>query len=451
MNYLKIYEKKTKSSKELYNKLKKIIPGGVSHNIRYYPPYPIFVEKCEGSKIFDIDGNEYIDLWMGHYSHILGHNSNVVKEAIDKIKLTGNHSGCVNPYEYKHAEIIKRLVPGVESLKFCASGTEATTYAIRLSRAFTKKDIVLKIAGGWHGAGSELTKAIKFPYTSKSSSGIPQELLNKTDYIFFNNIDKSYEIIKKYKNNIACIILEPVIGEGGFLPANREFLIFLRDITGELGSILIFDEIITGFRISSGGAQKKFQIIPDLTTMGKIAGGGFNIGIIGGKKEILDISGATFNGENKVLIGGGTFSETHYSSIAGYSVLNFLSNNEKIYNELDLKGEYVRKNIKEYIEKNQINAVVTGTSSLYMIHFPYKFNDSILTPQDIGEKTDLKKREYEFKVRLLNEGIHVMHGGGAISYAHSYKDLDTIIEKTVKVLNEMNLQKSWFLYITILK
>ncbi len=440
MNYIEKYEKKTPTSKKLYLKQLNVMPSGVSHNIRYFPPYPLFIEKSCGSKVYDVDGNEYIDLWMGHYSNILGHNPPVVKEAVKKLYDIGIHTGCVNPYELKLANKIIKLVPSVEMVKFCCSGTEATTYAIRLARAYTKKEVVLKIAGGWHGAGSELTKAIKFPYNNKMSSGIPDDLLKKTDYIFFNDIEKSYEVIKKYKNNLACIIIEPVIGEGGFLPANTDYLQFLRDITSELNTVLIFDEIITGFRISPGGAQYKYKIYPDLTTMGKIAGGGFNIGIIGGKKEILELSSPTYKENNKVLIGGGTFSETFYSSIAGYNVLDYLDNNREIYEELNKKGEYIRNKLKIFIDKNKIKAIVTGIGSLYMVHFPYK--DIVVTsPQDIGANTDIFKRDYEFKVRMLNEGIYVMHGGGAISVSHTYEDLDKIIERTEKVLIEMDLQK----------
>ena len=441
MNYIEEYIKRTPKSKNLYSKLKNFIPGGVSHNIRYYPPYPVFIERCGGSKIYDVDGNEYIDLWMGHYSHILGHNPDVVKSTINKLSEIGIHSGCVNPYELKLAELIVELMPSVEVLKFCTSGTEATTYAIRLARAYTKKDMVLKIAGGWHGAGSELTKAIKYPYSKKMSSGIPDEVLKKTDFIFFNDIEKSKKVIEKYKDNIACIILEPVIGEGGFLPAEKKYLEFLREITKEINSILIFDEIITGFRISLNGAQGKYGIFPDLTTMGKIAGGGFNIGIVGGKREIMELSSVLYESEDKVLIGGGTFSETPYTTIAGFSILNYLKKNKKIYDELEKKGEYLRNTIKKFIKDNKLRVAVTGTASLYMIHFPLEKDLKINSPRDIGEKTDILKREHEFKVRMLNHGVFVMHGGGSLSTAHSSKDIEKIIESTKKVLIEMNLQK----------
>jgi glutamate-1-semialdehyde 2,1-aminomutase len=187
-----------------------------------------------------------------------------------------------------------------------------------------------------------------------------------------------------------------------------------------------------------GGAQKKFGIIPDLTTLGKIAGGGFNIGIVGGKANIMEICSPTYSEKNKVLIGGGTFSATPYSMRAGAKIVDYLEkNSNSIYKELEKKGDYVRRTITEFIDKNNINAIVTGTSSLYMIHFPLKQGMEIKSPQDIGSKTDIFKRENEFKVRLLNKGIHVMHGGGAISLAHGDDEIDYIIKTTCEVLCDM--------------
>jgi glutamate-1-semialdehyde 2,1-aminomutase len=437
VHYSEIYENKTKNSKAIFNKLKNIMPGGISHNLRFYEPYPVVMTKGKGSEIFDVDDNVYKDLWMGHYSHIAGHAPDFITKANELTIPDGTHLGTVNPYELELAEKIKKHVPSIEMLRFCTSGTEANMYAIRLARGYTQKELVVKMAGGWHGAGSELSRAIKYPYQN-GVSGIFKKIHNLTQYIYFNDIERSFEILQQFKDNIACIILEPVIGEGGFLPANIEFLHFLREQCSKMNSLLIFDEVITGFRLGLSGAQGKFNVIPDLTTMGKIAGGGFNIGIVGGKKEIMELSSPFYRGDNKVLIGGGTFSATPYTMRAGFEMIKFLENKkDEIFKELNEKGEYVRSRISDFILSNNINAVVTGTDSLYMIHFPYEKGVQIKTPEDIGAKTDIYKRENEFKVRLLNEGLHVMHGGGAISYAHSYEDLDFIIEKTCKVLDEM--------------
>ncbi len=438
MDYLEIYHKKTKNSKKLYDKLTNCMPGGISHNLRFYEPYPVVMTKGKGAKIFDVDENSYIDLWMGHYSHIAGHCPDFISEVNMATITDGTHLGTVNPYELNLAEKIIEHVPSIEKLRFCTSGTEANMYAIRLARGYTQKEFVIKMAGGWHGAGSELSRAIKYPYQN-GISGIFKKIHNLTQFIFFNDIDRSYKVLKQLKNNIACIILEPVIGEGGFLPATVEFLQFLREECNKMGTLLIFDEVITGFRLGLGGAQEKFQVMPDLTTMGKIAGGGFNIGIVGGTAKIMDLSSPKYQGKNKVLIGGGTFSASPYTMRAGYEMLLYLEKHkDTIYNELNKKGNYVREKITEFIKNNNIKAAVTGTASLYMIHFPFEYGVEIISPEDIGGKTDIYKRENEFKVRLLNEGLHVMHGGGAISTSHSYNDLDFIIEKTCKVLGEMD-------------
>ncbi len=439
MNFIKEYEKKTRKSKENFLKLKKLMPGGVSHNLRYYEPYPVFMVKGEGADIEDVDGNVYKDLWMGHYSHILGHNPDIIKSVNKELLDKGSHLGTVNPYEMELSYLITKNIPSVEMLRFCSSGTEATTYAIRLARAFTQKSVVVKIAGGWHGAGSELAKAVKYPYQN-GINGIFEKIVDLTKFIFFNKIDESYKILKKYKNDIACVILEPVIGEGGFLPAQKKFLDFLREETDKYGALLIFDEIITGFRVELSGAQGRYSINPDLTTLGKIAGGGFNIGIVGGRRNIMELASPFYKGKNKVLIGGGTFSAAPYTMRAGVEILRFLENKgSDFYSDLGAKGDYVRGKIGEFIVNNNINAVVTGTDSLYMIHFPFEKGAKIKTPADIGGKTDIYKRENEFKIRLLNKGLHVMHGGGAISYAHNESDLKFIVEKTCEVLDEMNL------------
>ncbi len=437
MDFIKYYTEKTAKSAELFKQSTTLMPGGVSHNIRYYAPHPVFMNRGEGSKIFDVDGNEYIDLWMGHYAHILGHNPNIIKKINHKNIEDATHLGTVNPFEIDLAKKITKNIPSIESLKFCTSGTEAAMYALRLARGYTQKPIVIKMAGGWHGAGSELSKAIKYPYVN-GVTGVFKNISDGTDYIFFNDIENSYKVLKQYKDSIACIILEPVIGEGGFLPAEKNFLEFLREETHKMNSLLIFDEVITGFRLSLGGAQGVYGITPDLTTMGKIIGGGFNIGLVGGKREIMELSSPKYKGEDKVLIGGGTFSATPYTMRAGTEIINFLENNPDIYTELREKGDYVRGSIRKFIKDNSIKAIVTGTESLYMVSFPFDSDTQINSPSDIGGKTDIYKREHEFKVRLLNNGIHVMHGGGAISFAHTKDDLDLIIAKTSKVLMEMN-------------
>ncbi len=264
------------------------MPGGISHNIHYFPPYPFYVKYAKGPKVWDVDGNEIVDLWMGHYTHLLGHHADVIVEAIERQVKEGIHWGIVFEKQIEWAELVHELIPSAEMVRFCCSGTEATMYAVRLARAYTGKNTILKIAGGWHGANPDLTFAIKAPYDQRESLGILPDLERFTKSIPFNDIPRTQEILHQNKKDLAGIILELATGEGGFVPATTEYLKMLRSETEASGALLIFDEVITGFRLSLGGGQKRFGITPDLTTLGKIVGGGLPVGAVAGKKEIME-------------------------------------------------------------------------------------------------------------------------------------------------------------------
>jgi glutamate-1-semialdehyde 2,1-aminomutase len=416
------------------------MPGGISHNIHYLPPYPFFIQKTKGSKIWDVDRNEYIDLWMGNYTHILGHCPWVVVEAIKKQIKEGIHWGLVYEKQIEWAELIRELVPCAEMVRFCCSGTEVTMYAVRLARAFTGRKIILKIAGGWHGANSDLTLGIKMPYEKEESLGLLPELRQYTRTIPFNDLPRSLEVIHKNRKDLAGIILEPVVGEGGFSPATNEYLQMLRFETKKLGALLIFDEIISCFRVALGGAQERFNITPDLTTLGKIVGGGLPVGALVGKRKILEKTSPEKKREKweRILIGGGTFSAHPLTTATGLAMLRYLKDHhKKVYPLLESKGEKVRKGVQEAFDREGLNAIVTGFGSLFQTHFPFQKGETLNSPQSIHRFTDIEKREIEFRIRMLTKGIHVMHGGGALSMAHSDEDIEKIIKAARKVAKEM--------------
>ncbi len=416
------------------------MPGGISHSIHYFPPYPFFVKKAKGSKIWDVDGNEYVDLWMGHYTHILGHHSEIVVEAIERQLKEGIHWGILFEKQVEWAELIRELIPCAEMVRFCCSGTEATMYAVRLARAFTGKNTILKIAGGWHGANSDLSLGIKMPYEREESLGLLPELQQYTKTIPFNDLSGSLEIIHQNKNDLAGIIIEPVIGEGGFIPATLEYLKMLRSETETLGILLIFDEVISGFRVALGGAQARFNITPDLTTLGKIMGGGLPVGALVGKREILEKTSPEKKGNKweKIMIGGGTFSSHPLTAAAGMAMLNYLKDHEEdIYPVIEAKGKKVRKGVRESFHREGLEAMVTGIGSLFQTHFPFQKGVALNSPHSIHRFTDTEKREVEFRIRMLMKGIHVMHGGGALSMAHSDEDIGKIIEAAQEVAKEM--------------
>jgi glutamate-1-semialdehyde 2,1-aminomutase len=313
-------------------------------------------------------------------------------------------------------------------------------YAVRLARGFTGKKTILKAAGGWHGANSDLSLGIKMPYERDESLGLLPELQKYTKVIPFNDLSGSLEIIHQNQKDLAGIILEPIIGEGGFSPATKEYLQMLRSETKKRGALLIFDEVITCFRVALGGAQERFNIIPDLTTLGKIVGGGLPVGALVGKREILERTSPEKkrNKWERILIGGGTFSAHPLTAAAGLAMLRYLKDHrEKVYPLLESKGEKVRKGVQKALDREGVNAVVTGIGSLFQTHFPFEKGVTLNSPQSIHRFTNIEKREIEFRVRMLPKGIHVMHGGGCLSIAHSNEDIKKIIEAVGEVGREM--------------
>jgi len=439
-HFFDIYRQKTPLSENLFKRAKEVMPGGISHSIHYFPPYPFFIRKARGSKIWDADGNEYVDLWMGHYTHILGHHPEIVVEAIERQLKEGIHWGILFEKQVEWAELVKELIPSAEMVRFCCSGTEATMYAIRLARAFTGKKTILKIAGGWHGANPDLSVGIKMPYEREESLGLLPELQQYTKVIPFNDLPNSLEVIYQNKEDLAAIIIEPVIGEGGFIPTTTEYLKMLRSETEQLGALLIFDEVISGFRVALGGAQERFAMTPDLTTLGKIIGGGLPVGALVGKREILEKTSPEKKGTKweKIMIGGGTFSSHPLTVAAGMAMLQYLKDfKEEVYPVLEAKGRKVREGVQASLRHEGVDAMVTGIGSLFQTHFPLREGVVLDSPHSINKLTNIEQREIEFRIRMLTKGIHVMHGGGGLSIAHSDEDIEKIIKAAEEVAKEM--------------
>ena len=439
-HFFDLYRQKTPLSGNLFKRAKEVMPGGVSHNIHYFPPYPFFLKKAKGSRIWDVDGNEYIDLWMGHYTNILGHHPEIVVEAIERQLEEGIHWGILFEKQVEWAELIRELIPCAEMVRFCCSGTEATMYAVRLARAFTGKKTILKIAGGWHGANSDLSLGIKMPFEKEESLGLLPELQQYTKAIPYNDPSGSLEIIYQNEDDLGGIILEPVIGEGGFIPTTTEYLKMLRSETERLGALLIFDEVISGFRVALGGAQERFGITPDLTTLGKIVGGGLPVGALVGKREILEKTSPEkkVSKWERILIGGGTFSSNPLTTAAGLAMLHYLKDHaEEVYSLLEAKGKKVREGAQESFRREGMNATVTGIGSLFQTHFPLQKGVTLDSPHKIQQFTNIEKREVEFRIRMLTKGVHVMHGGGGLSITHSDDDIEKVIRATGEVAKEM--------------
>ncbi|MCA1927085.1 MAG: aminotransferase class III-fold pyridoxal phosphate-dependent enzyme [Calditerrivibrio sp.] len=405
----KEYTERFKKSLDIFNINKDLFPKGVNHDIRFYKPFPIVVSKGSGSKIYTVDDIEILDIWMGHYANILGHCNPSAREAINKVTGDMLQMGILHRWQGELGELIKEAVPEMELMRFCTSGTEATMYVTRVAKRFTGRDIVAKIEGGWHGGNTDLSFDVKPPY-----SGFKDGVIS----LPFNDVEKTIEILDRFKMKIAAIILEPILGAGGGIKVENEYLKTIRKYCDENGTLLIYDETITGFRFRYGSIYPIIGIKPDLFTMGKIIGGGFAIGLYGGRRDVMSI---IQNGD--IITGGGTFSAHPVTMAAGIATLKVLKGAD--YSKLNEMGDKLRDRVSNLFSKTDIKAFVSGFGSMIAIHFYNSENINRICPSTFLGDIDSEK-ENLFKILMILNGVYTMHSGGAISFAHSVDDIEKI-------------------------
>jgi len=425
---LKAFEKKRHQSKKLWEKAIKVLPGGISHNIRTFRLtalgwFPVIIKSAMGPYLTDIDENKYLDFWNGHFAMILGHNHPKIQEVIREHLSYGWHFGTNTKYQI---ELAARLIddnPGIEKVRFCTSGTEATMYATRLARAYTKRKLVAKAVMGWHGASDTLCYDVGGLVDGKAPLG--QLKAEEAGIITFEiNNDKAFDIIRKNSADLAAVILEPLLGGGGGFPVNIDFLTRLREETEKAGILLIFDEVITGYRFRGSLFQNELKILPDLTTMGKIIGGGLPIGAIGGKDEIIERSSP--QNDNQVLIGGGTFSGYPLSMIAGLETLNLLRKSQQNYSRINDEGDNLRNLLNQFFNEQKLPMLAIGYKSMIMLHIMSKWIENPSFKEIIGYKN--KKREALLQLALFNRKISGLHGLGALSMVNTHEHMTQILE-----------------------
>jgi len=422
----------TEKSKILFERAKKILPGGVNSPVRAFKSVggtPIFIERGEGSKIYDVDGNEYIDYIGSWGPHLFGHNPPFIKEAIKNALERGTSFGTPTELEVEIAELVRELVPSIEMIRFVNSGTEATMSAIRVARGFTKRNKIVKFEGCYHGhADFFLIKAGSGALTFgvPTSPGVTEGNAKDTLVADFNKIESVKKLISENKNEIAAIIIEPIAGNMGVVPAEKSFLEELRQICNEEKIVLIFDEVMTGFRVAKGGAQEIYGIQPDLTTFGKIIGGGLPVGAYGGKAEIMSLvapAGPVYQ--------AGTLSGNPLAMSAGHSALSYIKNHSEIYQQLEMKSrkleEGMKNNLKEAGKKFTINRV-GSMMTLFFTEREVKYYDDAVS-------SDTKLFANYFQEMLI-QGIYLppaQFEAFFISTAHSDDD----INKTIEVQREV--------------
>ena len=427
------------NSVKLYKKAVDLIPGGVNSPVRAFKSVnreaPIFVKKGEGCRIWDEDDNEYIDYICSWGPLILGHNHPKVIEEVKKIIENGSSYGLPTKYEVDLAELIVDIVPSIEKVRLTTSGTEATMSAVRLARAYTQRNKILKFEGCYHGhSDALLVKSGSGLLTDgyQDSNGITDGVLKDTLTLPFGDIEKVKKILEN--KDIACVIVEPIPANMGLIEPHKEFLLELRKITKKTGTLLIFDEVISGFRLALGGAQEFFGITPDLTTLGKIIGGGYPVGAFGGKKEIMDLVAPVGR-----VYHAGTLSGNPIASKAGFATLTYLKENKSIYKDLEEKTKYLVKNIEILAKKYSVNICVNSIGSLFTIFF----NDKKVENLEDSLKSNTENFSIYFNTMLEN-GVVVppsQFEAHFLSMAHKQKDLDKtleIIEKAFKNIGEKN-------------
>jgi glutamate-1-semialdehyde 2,1-aminomutase len=412
---------------ELFEKAKKRMPGGVNSPVRAFKSVggtPIFMEKGVGSKIFDFDGNEYIDYIGSWGPHLFGHNPDFIIKAVQEALLQGTSFGTPTENEVKMADLVCELMPSIEMVRMVNSGTEATMSAIRLARGYTGKDKIIKFEGCYHGHGdSFLIKAGSGALTFgvPTSPGVTKSSSADTLIANFNDIKSVKEIVTKNKNNIAGIIIEPIAGNMGVVPADKTFLQELRQICSDEKIVLIFDEVMTGFRVAKGGAQELYNINPDLTTLGKIIGGGFPVGAYGGKAEIMNhISPAG------PVYQAGTLSGNPIAMTAGTAALTYIKNHPEIYSELEEKSALLEKGMHENLKLQNLKYSINRVGSM-LCQF---FTKEVVTDYKTAIHSDTEKYAKYFH-KMLDRGIYLAPAqfeAMFVSTAHTIDDIKKTIE-----------------------
>lgn len=420
-------ELNTKKSSKLFNEAKTLMPGGVNSPVRAFKSVkrdPLFIGRAKGQYIYDVDGNKFIDYVGSWGPMILGHAHPAVVSALKKTVASGTSFGAPTPYEVEMAKLVRKMMPSVEVVRMVNSGTEATMSAVRVARAFTNREMIIKFAGCYHGhfdsflikAGSGATT-----FGTPDSPGVPKDLAAKTLVAEFNDLESVKKLFDDNRNEIAAIIVEPVVGNMGVVNPKGGFLLGLLDVAHANGALLILDEVMTGFRLSRGGAQEIFGIRPDLTTFGKIIGGGLPVGAYGGRREIMK----SVSPDGPVYQAG-TLSGNPLAMAAGLAQLRILDKQKNIYKRLERLGKLLEVGINRNLVKLGLNYRLNRAGSMFTLFFTAEavrdFRSALTS--------DTNKFAVYFQ-EMLKRGIYLppsQFEAAFISAAHTEEDIERAID-----------------------
>jgi len=426
-----------KQSVAAFERAQKCIPGGVNSPVRAFKSVgmnPVFVKKAKGTTITDLDGNQYIDCLASWGPMLFGHAHERILQAISDAAVNGTSFGAPSQYETEMAERIVKMVPSIEMVRMVSSGTEATMSAIRLARGFTGREAFVKFAGNYHGHGdSFLIKAGSGAMTLgiPNSPGITKGTAKDTLMAEYNNLASVEALFREKGNEIAAIILEPVAGNMGVVVPTKEFLKGLRNLTTKYGALLIFDEVITGFRLAKGGAQEYFGILPDLTTLGKIIGGGLPVGAYGGRKEIMEMMAPV-----GPVYQAGTLSGNPLAMAAGIAMLSMIEETPDLYSEMERKAAKLEAGIHKNLKNTGIKGVVNRVGSMMTLFFT---DAPQVNNLDEAMTADTERYAAYFK-QSLESGIYLAPSQFEclfVSYAHTDEEIDRMIDANLQALKQL--------------
>ena len=429
------YQAKTPRSRQLFEEALRVMPGGNSRTTTFFDPYPFYISRGEGARIWDADGIERLDFNGNYTSLILGHANPQVVKAIQDAAVNGMSFPGPSEHEIRLAEILTTRIPGMEVVRFANSGTEATMHAVRVARAFTGRAKIAKFEGAYHGTHDWVLVSVapdpatagsrKRPKSVAWSSGVPPMVVKHVVTLPWNDADACEKILQKQGGDIAALIIDPLLANAGLIPVRESFLEKLREVTQRLGILLIFDEVIS-FRVGRGGAQERFNIRPDLTTLGKIIGGGLAVGAFGGRADVMNFYDPR-DGKGRINHGG-TFNANPLTMAGGIATMEQLT--PEAYARLDALGDRLRDGVRRLLRKKGYAGQITGVGSLFWLHHSKKK----LSDYRSARPEDPKAPARTF-LGLVNEGVLLSQRGlGACSLAMTDGDVDRFVETLGRVL-----------------
>ncbi len=428
------YRERTPRSRELLEKVRELIPSGHSGGMWYQLPYPTLLERGKGSRVWDVDGNEYHDFRIGDWVLIHGHCNDVIRDAIvaqlDKAVQFGSPEWDLG---YRMATLLVERMPSFEKVRFAVTGTDCNQIALRLARTYTGRQKIAKMSAGYHGVADHLLIANGISYDPNPvPAGVLRSAVEEVVVLPFNDPDGAEEAIEREKDNLAAVLVEPIMGVAGMIPATTEFLQRLRDVTERHGILLVYDEVVT-FPVAYGGAQAHFGVLPDLTTLSKSIGGGLPLGAVGGRAEIMNLLEPKLNGWKAPVVAASTFGGNQASLAAGIACLELLTPEE--HTRVQGLGERARNGIDEIGRKHSIPLRSTGFGHLFAVHWA----DEPVVDYESLLKVDRAKVN-NITLALNNEGYYLFSFGAfLLSTAVSEQDIDAFLAATERALEAVDL------------